>query len=227
MTNPLTVILTPEQKLFQFLTQDREWETLQTEGCSDGYLQDLILDEYRGGLTNGLYYLRAIPKLQFFDSPDPNKKALVYESYELLSKIREVLQIPEIKSEGENTFMANTTPAAPRSTAPPRLQKKTKGEPDLQPELIEDARQSKKLPAALKKLLAPCSEAIHNAGVWKQSENEYKEQIQELMAKHELASVELPNGGKLVFKAGKPSLTYVKPPKGSTPAESEGEGDEE
>jgi hypothetical protein len=206
-TKELTVpALTSKQKLILFLQADVWWEKLQDEGCSDENLERELLEEYGGGRTNGKTYLRMVPWLQFFDTPDPNKKAVLFEKTECLNAIREVLQIPR---EGETNEMVAKTDET-RGTAP-RLRKQNKGEAPIQPELIEDARQSKKLPAALKKLLAPCAEAIYEAATWKGTENDYKSQIQELMSAEGLTSVELPNGGRLIYKPGKPSLSYVKP----------------
>jgi hypothetical protein len=82
----------------------------------------------------------------------------------------------------------------------------------LQEELIPDARQKKgPLPKELKKLLAPLSEAIYNAALHKQQENEYKDQAHEIMAKHDITEVELPNGGKLLYKPGKATVQYIAP----------------
>ncbi len=81
----------------------------------------------------------------------------------------------------------------------------------IQKELIKGARQKKKIPEKLQELLEPCAEAIFNAATYKTQENEFKDKIRELMAKHKVNDVELPNGGKLVFKPGKSSVTYIAP----------------
>lgn len=80
-----------------------------------------------------------------------------------------------------------------------------------------------KMSAALKRLLKPVDEAIHEAATWKQSENDYKATILDLMAEEQLSEVMLPSGGKLRRKAGHPSLTYVPAKKGGVSGGDSGE----
>lgn len=103
-----------------------------------------------------------------------------------------------------------------------------KSAPGIQKELIKGARQKKKLPEKLQDLLEPCAEAIHNAATYKTQENEFKDKIRELMGKHNINEVELPNGGKLIYKPGKSTVTYTPPPKEKLKADgdSDGEGGE-
>jgi hypothetical protein len=127
-TKELTVPgLTSKQKLILFLQADVWWEKLQDEGCSDQNLERELLEEYGGGRTNGKTYLRMVPWLQFFDTPDPNKKAVLFEKTECLNAIREVLQIPR---EGETKGMVAKTEETTKGTKP-RLRKAEKSEQSI------------------------------------------------------------------------------------------------
>jgi hypothetical protein len=140
-TKELTVPgLTSKQKLILFLQADVWWEKLQDEGCSDENLERELLEEYGGGRTNGKTYLRMVPWLQFFDTPDPNKKAVLFEKTECLNAIREVLQIPR---EGETKGMVPKTDETTKGTKPRlrKAEKKTAGKqehlPGMEPPKIK------------------------------------------------------------------------------------------
>lgn len=93
----------------------------------------------------------------------------------------------------------------------------------VQEELIEDSRVFGKapnedgesvavaLPDEIKAIVKQVDDAIYNAAIAKNQENEFKAQMQELMAEHRIIEVALPRGGKLLYAPGKPSLKYVAP----------------
>lgn len=109
-------------------------------------------------------------------------------------------------------------------------EKKPKGKPMVQAELIEDARQTKKIPAKLRNLLAPLCEAEELAGSNRLRATELLGQIQTHMAELEIPQVALPNGGKVVYTEKK-SARYVAPKKSKIGASDDDEdldaGDDE
>lgn len=105
--------------------------------------------------------------------------------------------------------------------------RKKKGAPGIQRELIKGARQKKPLPEELQDLLEPMCEAIHNSATYKTQENEYKAQVQGLMGQHKLSEISLPNGGKMLYKPGEPSVQYIAPKAAKVAANAEsGNGDD-
>lgn len=82
----------------------------------------------------------------------------------------------------------------------------------VQQELIEDARQAKKLPAKLRNKLAPLCEAEELAGTNRLRATELLGEIQEMMAALEIPQIALPNGGKVIYTEKK-SARYVAPKK--------------
>lgn len=123
------------------------------------------------------------------------------------------------------------TPAKETSGRKPR-----KPRPPLaavQEELIEDSRVvgmtpnedgeavAVALPEEIKAIIKQVDDAIYNAAIAKNQENEFKAQMQGLMAEHRIIEASLPRGGKLLYSPGKPSLRYVAPKKEDA---KEGEG---
>ena len=97
----------------------------------------------------------------------------------------------------------------------------------VQPALPGTEDGQPKMSAALKKLLPQVDEAIHEAGTWKQTENDLKSNIQELMSTEGLLVVELPRGGKLKYRPGHASLAYLPPKKKAIEGAQTDEGDSE
>lgn len=82
----------------------------------------------------------------------------------------------------------------------------------IQQELIEDARQTKTLPAKLRNKLGPLCEAEETAGSSRLRANELLDEIKAMMGDLELTQVALPNGGKVVYTE-KTKARYVAPKK--------------
>ncbi len=93
-----------------------------------------------------------------------------------------------------------------------------------QQELIEDARQVKKLPAKLRNLLQPLCDAEEQSGASRARATELLAEIQGHMAALEIPEIILPNGGKVIYTEKK-AAKYVAPKKAKTTTEETEDGD--
>jgi hypothetical protein len=132
----------------------------------------------------------------------------------------------KLLKDGWNNFIVEQSnkrmipPPQPQKQEEPKVARthKVPPKPGVQEELIPDSRivgkagdESVELPEEIKAILQQTDDAIYNAALYKGQENEFKAQMVELMKEHHLNEVNLPRGGKLVYKPGKPSATYVAP----------------
>src|SRR5271168_3760530 len=86
---------TPHMMLSNFLSDESErWDALSRSGATNDDLMAVILAAYGDGRSNAGCYLRTIPYLAFYKSPDLNKKAIAFIKGDCLDAIRNVLSIP-------------------------------------------------------------------------------------------------------------------------------------
>lgn len=124
-----------------------------------------------------------------------------------------------------------TPPAEPTAEVIPPEPKRKPGQA-VQPPLPNTEEGAPQISDDLKALLPRVDDAIYQAATWKQTENDLKATIADLMGREGLNEVSLPGRGKLRYSPGKPKVSYIKPPSKTEGAEAagsneEGDGDEE